>query len=92
MMSWTALREKGSLRIHPSPTARLEFLVNHGFAHKLERMNAFVACAHPGEEHRPVFLICSACNAVAEDAAAGVGAALGQAAGAVWVRDRQHCD
>ena len=69
---------------HPPVAYRaLEFLVNHGFAHKLERMNAFVACAQPGEDHRPVFLICSACNAVAEDAAAGGGAALGQAAGAV---------
>ena len=71
-------------RAHPPVAYRaLEFLVNHGFAHKLGRINAFIACAHPGEDHRPVFLICSACNAVAEDAAAGVGAALGQTAGAV---------
>lgn len=69
---------------HPPVAYRaLEFLVRHGFAHKLERMNAFVACARPGQDHRPVFLICSACNAVAEDAAAGVDAALGQAAGAL---------
>lgn len=69
---------------HPPVAYRaLEFLVNHGFAHKLERMNAFVACARPGEAHRPVFLICSTCNAVAEDTAAGVDAALGRAAGTV---------
>ena len=77
------LAEEGQPAHPPVAYRALEFLVSHGFAHKLERMNAFVACAHPGAEHRPVFLICSACNAVAEDAAAGVGAALGQAAGAV---------
>lgn len=44
----------------------LEFLVKHGFAHKIERLNAFVGCVHPGAEHAPVFLICSACDAVAE--------------------------
>lgn len=69
---------------HPPVAYRaLEFLVSHGFAHKLERMNAFVACAQPGEAHHPVFLICSECHVVAEDAGAGVDAALNQAAAAV---------
>ncbi|WP_420861041.1 Fur family transcriptional regulator [Algirhabdus cladophorae] len=45
----------------------LDFLVSHGFAHKLEQRNAYIACAHPGEDHVPVFLICKNCNAVAED-------------------------
>jgi Fur family zinc uptake transcriptional regulator len=77
------LAEEGQPAHPPVAYRALEFLVSHGFAHKLEKMNAFVACARPGEEHRPVFLICSACNAVAEDTAAGVDAALGQAAGAI---------
>lgn len=44
----------------------LDFLVANGFAHKIERLNAFIACAHPGAAHAPAFLICRICDAVAE--------------------------
>jgi len=44
----------------------LDFLVKNGFAHKIERMNAFVACTQPGEAHTPVFMICRECDTVAE--------------------------
>lgn len=44
----------------------LGFLVDHGFAHRIERLNAFVACAHPGAAHEPAFMICRGCGAVAE--------------------------
>lgn len=52
----------------------LEFLVEHGLAHRIRRLNAFAACVHPEEDHAPAFLICRACRAVAEapaDAARG---------------------
>lgn len=60
----------------------LEFLVDHGFAHRVRRLNAFAACMHPGEAHSPLFLICRACNAVAEAPAGPVRAALDDAAAA----------
>ncbi|PSL19156.1 transcriptional repressor [Shimia abyssi] len=45
----------------------LEFLVSNGFAHKIEKLNAYVACSHPQEgDHAPVFLICKSCGIVAE--------------------------
>ncbi|AMY67832.1 zinc ABC transporter ATP-binding protein ZnuC [Frigidibacter mobilis] len=44
----------------------LEFLVEHGLAHRVRRLNAFAACMHPGQDHSPVFLICRSCDAVAE--------------------------
>ena len=47
----------------------LDFLVEQGFAHKIERLNAFVACMHPREGHDPAFMICRACHVVAETAA-----------------------
>ncbi len=50
----------------PTAYRALDFLVKHGFAHRIERLNAFIACAHPGEDHAPAFLICRNCNAVAE--------------------------
>jgi Fur family transcriptional regulator, zinc uptake regulator len=59
----------------------LDFLVANGFAHKIERLNAFIACAHPGANHAPAFLICRKCDAVAETHSAGAsGGTLGQAA------------
>ncbi len=45
----------------------LGFLVDHGLAHRIERLNAFVACAHPGAHHAPAFMICRKCRKVAED-------------------------
>ncbi|GGH49950.1 transcriptional repressor [Frigidibacter albus] len=61
----------------------LEFLVEHGLAHRVRRLNAFAACMHPGQDHSPVFLICKSCDAVAEAPAEPVRAALAAAAGAV---------
>lgn len=48
----------------------LSFLVDQGFVHRIERLNAFVACAHPDTVHDPAFLICRSCGAVAEAQAA----------------------
>jgi hypothetical protein len=45
------LREAGFGSQPPVAYRALDFLVAHGFAHKIERLNAFVACAHPGESH-----------------------------------------
>lgn len=66
---------------HPPVAYRaLDFLVEHGFAHRIERLNAFVACGHTGQGHRPAFLICRICKSVAEaDVPPGDGA-LGEAA------------
>ncbi|MEM6711872.1 MAG: transcriptional repressor [Pseudomonadota bacterium] len=58
----------------------LDFLTRHGFAHKIERLNAFVACVHPGEKHSPAFMICRLCDAVAEAQSAPAKGALGAAA------------
>jgi len=44
----------------------LDFLGTHGFVHRLERLNAFTACADPQRGHDPVFLICTDCLTVAE--------------------------
>lgn len=44
----------------------LGFLVDQGLAHRIERLNAFVACAFPGDTHDPAFFICRACKGVTE--------------------------
>ena len=44
----------------------LDFLTTHGFVHKIERLNAYLACNHPGDTHSPLFMICRDCGAIAE--------------------------
>ena len=63
---------------HQPPVAyrALDFLVDQGFAHRIQRLNAFAACMHPGETHSPAFLICKACSTVAEAPATLVRTAL----------------
>jgi len=74
------LREAGFGSQPPVAYRALDFLVAHGFAHKVERLNAFVACTRPGETHAPAFMICRSCDTVAEASAATGKGALGAAA------------
>ncbi|MEM9707734.1 MAG: Fur family transcriptional regulator [Pseudomonadota bacterium] len=58
----------------------LDFLVEHGLAHRIQRLNAFAACMHAGLDHEPVFFICRDCKMVAETPAAPVRRAIQDAA------------
>ncbi len=58
----------------------LDFLVRAGFAHKIEALNAYIACAHLGVNHTPAFLICRSCRSVAETDTAPAQGRLGDAA------------
>jgi len=73
------LAEDGMSAQPPVAYRALDFLVSNGLAHKIERLNAYVACAHPdahrGGSHSPAFLICRECSAV-EEAQADVDATL----------------
>lgn len=73
------LRGEGQKAQPPVAYRALDFLVTHGFAHRVERLNAFVACSVPHRPHDPVLLICRGCDAVAE-AQADSRDALGHAA------------
>ncbi|AXI42117.1 transcriptional repressor [Sulfitobacter sp. SK011] len=64
----------------------LDFLVKAGFAHKIEALNAYIACAHLGSDHAPAFLICRGCNSVAETDTAPAQGRLGEAARAAGFR------
>ncbi len=58
----------------------LEFLVTNGFAHKVEKLSAYVACSYSGQNHSPAFMICRQCAAVVETTTARDAGALGRAA------------
>ena len=74
------LREEGLGSQPPVAYRALDFLVKNHFAHKIERLNAFIACTHPGEKHAPIFMICRQCNTVAEAHTNPSKGQLGQAA------------
>ncbi len=44
----------------------LGFLMEQGFVHKLEKLNAYVACVEPNRCAHPCFLVCKQCGRVAE--------------------------
>ena len=65
----------------PAAYRALSFLTEHGFAHRIERLNAYIACSHPGERHHPTFLICRSCHKVAETESRSSIATAARAAG-----------
>ncbi|PCH98805.1 MAG: Fur family transcriptional regulator [Rhodobacteraceae bacterium] len=58
----------------------LDFLVTNGFVHKIEKLNAYTACSHPGQSHTPVFMICTNCKTLAETQTQDIGGVLDLAA------------
>jgi Fur family zinc uptake transcriptional regulator len=50
----------------PTVYRALDFLLEHGFIHKLESINAYVSCHHPQEAHQVPFLICDVCASAVE--------------------------
>ena len=66
----------------PTVYRALEFLSAQGFAHRIESLNAYVACRRGEDVHAAAFLICDCCGATREIAsAANPIQALGEAAG-----------
>ena len=74
------LRENGFGSQPPIAYRALDFLVANGLAHKIERLNAFIACAHTNHSHTPAFMICRLCDAVAEALSSTAQGALRDAA------------
>ncbi|SPJ26002.1 transcriptional repressor [Palleronia abyssalis] len=74
------LRAEGLGSQPPVAYRALEFLTAHGFAHRIERLNAFVACTHFTGGHTPVFLICRSCDRVVEAGSDPTRGELGRAA------------
>ena len=51
----------------PTVYRALDFLLANGFIHKLQSVNAFVACHHPSTaQHSVPFLICDRCHDAVE--------------------------
>lgn len=77
------LAEDGYGNQPPVAYRALEFLVEHGLAHRIRRLNAFTACMQPGAAHAPAFFICDSCDAIAEVSEAAVRHLLNETAAAI---------
>ena len=64
-------------RVPPTTVYRvIDFLVEHGFVHRIESKNAFFACCQMGEPHQSQFLMCDACGETVEIPGDGLAAQL----------------
>jgi Fur family zinc uptake transcriptional regulator len=61
-----ALRGEGQNAAPPTVYRALDFLLEQGLVHKIECLNAYVGCSHPGERHVGQFLLCGRCGAAVE--------------------------
>jgi Fur family zinc uptake transcriptional regulator len=59
-------RLRGEAAAPPTVYRALDFLVTQGLAHKIDSLNAFVACYSAGKPHHGTFLICGKCQEVQE--------------------------
>jgi Fur family zinc uptake transcriptional regulator len=74
------LRTEGFNGAPPTVYRALDFLLEHGLIHRIESLNAYTGCAHPGARHTGQFLICSQCQRVAELDDANVNKAINNTA------------
>jgi len=74
------LTEDGHRPAPPTVYRALDFLLEQGLVHRIDRLNAFVGCTHPGERHRTLFLICRVCHRAQEIAADAIEQAVGREA------------
>ena len=67
--AYAIIEEMGKVTDKPKPTTvyrAIEFLQKHGFIHKIESMNAFVACEADHSHEGSQFIVCNDCGAVEE--------------------------
>jgi Fur family zinc uptake transcriptional regulator len=50
----------------PTVYRTLAFLLEQGLIHRIESLNGFVACSHPGERHESALMICDGCGRITE--------------------------
>ncbi len=78
-----SLRRRGRVAAPPTVYRALDFLLQHGFVHRIESRNAFVGCARPGSSHPGQFLICGKCGSAAELADSRIDGAIARRAARV---------
>lgn len=83
-----AMRAAGHGNHPPVAYRALKFLVRHGFVHRIERLNAYVACTQGAGPHAAAFMVCRRCRTVAETAQTAEPEMTALAAGAGFALER----
>ena len=60
------LRESQGRAAPPTVYRALDFLIEQGFVHRVESLNAYIGCADPDHTHAWQFLICETCGQAVE--------------------------
>jgi Fur family zinc uptake transcriptional regulator len=79
------LRAKGAVT-PPTVYRSLDKLIEKGLAHRLESLNAYVACKHPHHHEMAAFAICENCGLVTEFSDPSISERLTQ-----WSNDHSFC-
>ena len=69
LKAYDLLNQIKSVRANATPPTvyrALDFLIAQGLAHKIGRMNLFVACRHASHQLPSLFVVCQKCGAVRE--------------------------
>ncbi len=74
----------------PTVYRALDFLQRMGLVHRIASLNAYVGCAHPGEPHDGQFLICEACQSLAELDVSAITRAIEESAVSSGFEPRRH--
>ncbi|WP_417451955.1 transcriptional repressor [Kordiimonas sp.] len=74
------LANEGGSAKPPTVYRALDFLMDEGLVHKIESLNAYIGCPHPGGDHVSQFLICDKCETVRELSSPSLTAAVKDAA------------
>ncbi len=82
------LKDDRSNAAPPTVYRALDFLLENGFIHKLQSINAYVGCHHPSVAHHVPFLICDACESATEICDEQVARLLSEQAKALGFRTR----
>ena len=65
-------RKGGAVQVYRA----LEFFAALGLVHRIESLNAYLACSRPGDRHGAQFLVCQDCGRVAEASDRGLQAGI----------------
>lgn len=75
----------------PTVYRALDFLIAHGFAHRVESLNAFIACTQVAPGHAPAFMICDCCGRADEVAVSELRSALDGSEGSASAPSCWNC-
>jgi Fur family zinc uptake transcriptional regulator len=76
----SALKKGEGALAPPTVYRALDFLLDAGLVHRIDALNAFIACEHPDSLHSGQFLVCRNCSRATEINDPAISQLLGQKA------------